>query len=72
MHSHSVVYSAKLVMIAVEAKKGLDHRKLAGKANPADLGTKVLSSSENARRIQGDLNLRVVTAITDKRLRVEV
>ena len=71
MYSHSVVYSAKLVMIAVEAKKGLDHQKLAGKANPADLGTKVLSG-EDTRRGFGDLNLRVVTAITDKRLRVEV
>ncbi|CAK0903416.1 unnamed protein product, partial [Prorocentrum cordatum] len=52
---------------AVEAKR-LDLRKVPGKANPADLGTKVLSG-EGARRFLNALGFRVVTAVTDEHLR---
>ena len=55
---------------AVELKR-LDLRKLVGKANPADLGTKVLSGDET-RRVLSDLSLRVVAAITSDHLRAEV
>ena len=54
---------------AVESKR-LDLRKLPGKVNAADLGTKVLSG-EDTRRFLSALNLRVVTDFAGEQLRAQ-